>query len=129
MFLSVYPALLIPATFTDLRFLIIVIITIIIVLILQAITKDPRPNGKGYGFPSAHATITTLLTIWIIRELKRRKVSEIVFVIISLILTILLILVCISRVNRGYHTVMQVIAGIFLGIIATLIYFNIIKLK
>jgi membrane-associated phospholipid phosphatase len=123
MFLSVYPALLIPGAFTDLRFLIIVIITIIIVFILQAITKDPRPNGKGYGFPSAHATITILLTIWIIRELKNREVKEEILAVISIILIIFLILVCISRVQGGYHTVIQVIAGVILGTIAYIFSF------
>ncbi len=121
MFLSLYPAFLIPIAFTDLQFLVVLIITIVVVFALQAITKDPRPRFTGYGFPSAHATITTLLTIWIILKLKGNSL------IISIILTIFLILVCISRVYEGYHTVTQVIAGVFLGIIAIWIYFGIVK--
>lgn len=100
--------------------------------ILKNIFKIPRPftyNDKirridsstsyGYSFPSGHSQLisTTTATLYMFDKNRRMAVFA---VVISL-------LVAISRVYLGVHTVADIIAGLFFGTLIPVLLFNIIQ--
>eukprot|EP00871_Galdieria_phlegrea_P005024 jgi/Galph1/5522/GphlegSOOS_G4118.1 len=90
-------------------------------IFLKILFAQPRPHEweyDRYGMPSAHsqAMCFFLATIFITGNKRRHcplsKMEQLGFYVFLVISTVL---VCTSRVYLGYHTLLQVLAGVLFG--------------
>lgn len=91
--------------------------------LLKYIFKRKRPNVKalvienGYSFPSGHSMVSscfyTLIAIFLSTVLKTN-----IFIIIT---SILIILIAYSRIHLGVHYPVDILTGLSLGLIFTII--------
>lgn len=93
--------------------------------LIKVIVRDPRPDAdalitaSGFAFPSGHATTGGALIVIALLEsqrLPRRALSVVV-----LAATTLAVLLPMSRLYLGVHEVQDVLAGLGLGIVVTLL--------
>lgn len=112
------------------RFLFRLIICYGLNTILKNTFKLPRPSkelidvlfeesGGGYGFPSGHAQNATVFWLSFYTEFKRW-----IFLIIGLIM---IFLISISRLYLGVHFFMDVVGGIFIGIVFLFLYIYLLQ--
>ena len=75
---------------------------------------SPLLGKKGYAFPSGHMQLVTVLYGWLALKFNKK----------GLYLGTLLLLAGIgaSLIHFGYHTIYDVIAGLFVGLILLLVY-------
>lgn len=104
-------------------------LTIVAMFILNSLYDNPRPDVvrdfeplfqhwfAGNGFPSSHATMTALIAC-VMYVFNRR---------IGLFLFFISILVSLARVYFGLHHFIDIVGGIFLAIIITIISQTILK--
>lgn len=90
------------------------LITIILVLVIKALNKSGTPVHGG--MPSGHSaiatSITTAIALWTV---------DINIIMLSVILTVLVIE---SRLETKIHNIYEVVAGMFIGFIITLLLFQ-----
>ena len=94
--------------------------TFAIVELMKTIIERPRPyqvfanivsrDGQvpGYGFPSGHAAMATLLTVLLWGIIPRR---------LQWLLPLIASLVCLSRIYLGVHSPLDIIGGVCVGLI------------
>ena len=126
---SLAPILLLPSILTtfvysrDLRvgFLSLgLILSTVINEVLKAIIKQQRPllsHRKGYGMPSDHAQFMFFLLVVARNMLKDKRFRPGFASFGSFVLFIASVLVMISRVYLGVHTLLQVLIGALIGFI------------
>lgn len=86
------------------------------------VARPPHPlvEATGYAFPSGHATASIFLSLTIIFLSRNRpKSSRYIIKILSISFAVL---VGISRLQLGVHTLSQVLAGYVLGTLCFAIY-------
>ncbi len=116
-------------------------------MVVKRLLRHPRPQatcallGKchKYGMPSSHAQVmsyafTTALLMHLHRRRNRKNVknsapsrSEVIELIELVLLAALGALVGIARVYLGYHSADQVLAGVGLGSIFSVVWFWLIQ--
>ena len=126
---SLAPILLLPSILTtfvysrDLRvgFLSLgLILSTVINEVLKAIIKQQRPllsHRKGYGMPSDHAQFMFFLFVVARNMLKDKRFRPGFARVVSSVLFIASVLVMISRIYLGVHTLSQVFIGALIGFI------------
>jgi len=93
--------------------------------VLKFLFQIPRPCfllencPTGYSFPSSHATIITAFAIITILNLKKPK--------LYILPIILAVLVGLSRIALGYHTLTDVIGGAVIGFFVSILVNEIYK--
>lgn len=110
-------------------FLFGIAISIYIQSLMKIIYGDSRPfmeyqilyNGMcdgGFGNPSGHALISAFIYLTLLNYVNNQyfKDNKILRILLTLLFWIMIILVIISRVILGLHSINQVIYGFFLGI-------------
>ncbi len=97
----------------------IAVISLIMVLILVVLTKSLFHNGRPLrgGMPSGHAAVA--FSMWIAVTF----ISE--SCMVALIGLVMAVLIAQSRVSRGVHKPLEVIAGALLGIAVTFLLFKV----
>lgn len=95
-----------------------------VVLVYKAIVQRPRPtyNIKDnmtllsdiYSFPSGHATRATAATIFMVREFHFGHAS-------TVLLLAWMVTCCVSRVLLGRHYILDVFAGMVVGVLEYLV--------
>lgn len=94
---------------------------------LKIIFKRNRPLGrtlvveKSYSFPSGHAMVSTSFYLTLAYFITRHTNNPIIFIIASILIAI----ISYSRVYLGVHYPIDVLVGIGLGLIVTVITFKI----
>lgn len=106
--------------------------------VCKELIRHERPEfsgGSGYGMPSAHAQFMGFLSAYFFLKVilqwnvqhnhdsSRREKTIYVFCIISFAF-----FVCLSRVYLLYHTVIQVLVGVSLGLLHGSLYFLLVSL-
>ena len=110
------------------KFLLLVIPVILVSLagseLLKLVFQIPRPcipcPAEGcsiycpitFSFPSGHATVTTAIATALVLLIRKRR---------YLLIYAFPVLISISRVALGVHTAIDVIAGLFVGFVLTLV--------
>lgn len=98
--------------------------------------RHPRPNSlckelsicHKYGMPSSHASImayTLGIYTFLMKDIPEREISSL-HRLEFVSLASLTVLVAVARVELGYHTPGQVIAGLLLGFLFNLLWQTVI---
>ena len=114
-------------------------ITLFVNLVLKNVFERLRPyvvsdtimnigsGGTGYSFPSGHAVsacVLAMFAVYLFLILSRKKSTKVISVIIGILF---ISLVCLSRMYLGKHFLTDVIAGVIIAglfSIMALIYFH-----
>ncbi|KAJ1734955.1 hypothetical protein LPJ61_000805 [Coemansia biformis] len=89
-------------------------------LALKLAIREERPYwnlGDGYGMPSSHSQFMGFFVLYVVLYFERRVVAHTVHKrAVQLGAVVLGALVVVSRVYLGYHTVLQVLVGVGVGL-------------
>ncbi|KAJ2044312.1 hypothetical protein GGI08_007140 [Coemansia sp. S2] len=100
-------------------------------LVLKQVIREERPHlhlGDGYGMPSSHAQFMGFFVMFSTVYLETRISTNVIHKrAVQMGAAVLGVLVAASRVYLGYHTVIQVLAGGMVGLVAGLVWYWLVE--
>lgn len=126
--------LLIMLFFKNKKYGIVVGINLLCVFLFNVLLKfvfaRPRPidinliEESGYSFPSAHAMVSTAFYGFLMYLILRSRLSKLAKTIYILLLIMLILFICITRVYLGVHYASDVLGGLIVAIVYTILFTN-----
>jgi undecaprenyl-diphosphatase len=80
---------------------------------------DGLIDAPGFSFPSGHATMATILFVFIARLFERASKSLFFHLLFNLFAMCMIVAVSLSRIYLGVHWLSDVLAGMLLGVFST----------
>ncbi|KAJ2245490.1 hypothetical protein GGH97_002827 [Coemansia sp. RSA 475] len=101
-------------------------------LVLKLAICEPRPHehlGDGYGMPSSHSQFMGFFAVYVLMYFESQITTNIVQKrCVQIGAIVLSVLVVVSRVYLGYHTLRQVLAGVGIGVVAGIAWYQFVEL-